>query len=78
MLAKLEQRLKTHSYLGGAQACAADWAIFPFVRQFRAVDENWFDSQALPATQRWLREWLLSPLFVHCMRKLPTNARIPF
>jgi glutathione S-transferase len=78
MLAKLEQRLQTHLYLGGAQACAADWAIFPFVRQFRAVDVSWFDSLELPATQRWLQSFLESELFALCMKKLPTETRVTF
>jgi glutathione S-transferase len=78
MLAKLELRLQTHSYLGGAQACAADWAIFPFVRQFRAVDVAWFDRLELPATQRWLQSFLESELFALCMKKLPTETRVTF
>jgi glutathione S-transferase len=69
LLEPLEKRLTAAAYLGGAQACAADWAIFPFVRQFRAVDEAWFDAHPLPATQRWLQFWLASALFASCMKK---------
>lgn len=75
---QLEQRLGTQKYLGGSQPCAADLAIFPFVRQFRAVNEQWFDTQALPATQAWLQAWLASELFERCMRKLPSNVRMAF
>jgi glutathione S-transferase len=75
---QLEQRLSAQNYLGGSQACAADLAIFPFVRQFRAVNEKWFDAQALPATQAWLHAWLESKLFEHCMKKLPSNERSAF
>ncbi|TAG25481.1 MAG: glutathione S-transferase [Burkholderiales bacterium] len=78
LLQKLEQRLAADAYLGDATACAADLAIFPFVRQFRAVDEAWFDAQALPATQKWLQNWLQSELFEQCMKKLPTNQHVIF
>jgi glutathione S-transferase len=71
LLQTLEQRLSTQPYLGGAPPCATDLVIFPFVRQFRAVDADWFDAQALPATQQWLQGWLQSELFAVCMRKLP-------
>ena len=75
---QLEQSLSAEKYLGGSQASAADLAIFPFVRQFRAVNEKWFDAQALPATQAWLQAWLASKLFERCMIKLPSNERSVF
>jgi glutathione S-transferase len=78
LLHQLEQRLIAEKYLGGSGACAADLAIFPFVRQFRAVNEKWFDAQALPATQAWLQAWLESKLFERCMKKLPSNERSAF
>jgi glutathione S-transferase len=74
----LENRLAAAPYLGGAQPCAADWAIFPFIRQFRAVEEAWFDAQEIRATQRWLKRWLESELFADCMKKLPTGLRVSF
>ncbi len=75
---QLEQSLSAEKYLGGSQASAADLAIFPFVRQFRAVNEKWFDAQALPATQAWLQAWLDSTLFERCMKKLPSDERMAF
>jgi glutathione S-transferase len=78
LLQSLENRLAAAPYLGGTQPCATDLAIFPFVRQFRAVDEVWFDAQEVRATQRWLQEWLESELFADCMKKLPTGLRVPF
>jgi glutathione S-transferase len=74
LLQNLEERLATEPYLGSVTPCATDLAIFPFVRQFRAVDADWFDAQALPATQRWLGHWLSSDLFTRCMAKLPTST----
>ncbi len=74
LLQPLERQLADHPFLGGDEPCAADLAIFPFVRQFRGVDESWFDAQPFHATQRWLRAWLDSELFQRCMRKLPTGG----
>ena len=78
MLQQIEQRLALQPFLGGAQACAADIAIFPFVRQFRAVDPDWFDALRLPATHSCLQGWLTSTLFADCMKKLPTDMRVAF
>lgn len=78
LLHALERRFQSEPYLGGGRACAADLAIFPFVRQFRAVDEKWFDAQALPATQKWLQAWLRSELFEQCMKKVPTQQHTVF
>ena len=77
LLQPLEQRLTREPYLGG-ERCAADLAIFPFVRQFRAVDAVWFDAQALPATQRWLHAWLQCDRFQACMKKLPSGVVTAF
>lgn len=78
LLQPLDRQLADQPFLGGDDPCAADLAIFPFVRQFRAVDESWFDAQALPATQRWLRGWLESELFQRCMKKLPSGSTLEF
>jgi glutathione S-transferase len=78
LLQRIELRLADQPHLGGREACATDIAIFPFVRQFRAVDADWFDSLPLHATQAWLQGWLASLLFKDCMKKLPTGVRITF
>jgi glutathione S-transferase len=72
LLVPLQARLQGKPYLGGAVTCATDLAIFPFVRQFAAVEPQWFADQKLPAVQAWLAGWLDSPLFAACMVKLPT------
>ncbi len=70
LIAPLEQALSTDGlWLGGAQPVLADAAIFPFVRQFAAVEPAWWASSPFPATQAWLKSWLASALFVGVMRK---------
>ena len=71
LLEPLEAQLRQAPYLGGDTPCATDLAVMPFVRQFAAVDPDWFAAQSLPALQSWLRGWLDSPLFLTCMHKLP-------
>lgn len=78
LLELMEQRLKLAPYLGGEQPCATDFGIFPFVRQFAAVEPAWFDSLPLDRVQAWLRSWLHSPLFEACMLKLTSNQRVEF
>ena len=69
LLEPLEAQLKVHPQLGGATPCAVDIGIFPFVRQFAAVDPAWFNALPLPALKAWLKGWLLSPLFEEAMVK---------
>ncbi|CAJ0809719.1 glutathione S-transferase [Ralstonia flaminis] len=74
LLTPLETRLQAQRYLGGATPCATDLAIFPFVRQFAAVEPDWFAAQPMPALQAWLAGWLSSRLFEVCMTKQPVQA----
>ena len=46
-----------------------DFAIFPFIRQFRNVDEIWFDSLELKFLQSWLYELIDSNEFSSIMKK---------
>ncbi len=78
LLVLLEARLSTQPYLGGAAPCATDLAIFPFVRQFAAVEPSWFAQQELPAVQAWLAAWVGSALFGASMAKLPAQFVVPF
>ena len=77
-LLTLEARLTQSTYLCGAQAALADVAIFPFVRQFAAIDPPWWRAQPWPHLQRWLQQWLESALFTATMRKpaLATNPAL--
>lgn len=77
-LRPLNSRLAQSRYLGGIEPCATDLALFPFVRQFAAVEPAWFETAELPSLQAWLAGWLSSPMFAHCMQKLPSQTTVPF
>ncbi len=47
-LQQLEKLLQQNTYLFGSMPSFADYAIFPFVRQFAAVDSAWFETATLP------------------------------
>jgi glutathione S-transferase len=68
-LQPLEMKLETKPQLGGATPCAADIGMFPFVRQFAAVQPAWFEDLPLPAVKAWLAGWLVHPLFEAAMVK---------
>jgi glutathione S-transferase len=78
LLVSLQARLSAAPYLGGNTPCATDLAVFPFVRQFAAVEPRWFAEQEIPAVQGWLSAWLGSGLFETCMAKLPTQFGVVF
>jgi glutathione S-transferase len=71
MLGELERRLAGQSHLCGDRWMLADAAILPFVRQFAAVDPDWFAAQPVPAVRRWLAEGVTSPLFERVMVNRP-------
>jgi glutathione S-transferase len=58
-----------HQFLGHARRNATDIAIFPFIRQFAATDQSWFDAQPVPALQIWLGTLLALPVFEKSMGK---------
>ena len=73
LLEPLEVQLKEQRQLGGATPCAADIGIFPFVRQFAAVNPEWFQALPLPALKAWLAGWLAHSLFDKAMAKAAKN-----
>ncbi|WP_332908789.1 glutathione S-transferase [Sphingomonas mollis] len=70
LLTVLEKRLSTVANLCGPTRSLADMAIMPFVRQFAAVDPDWFDAQPIPQVRQWLADHLASPLFGRAMERL--------
>lgn len=76
-LAQLEARLLFQPFLTGANVRWVDAAVFPFVRQFAAVDPIWFETAPYPNVRRWLQRWLNSLLFVAVMNKPTGEAAQP-
>ena len=74
LLDDLESQLTRHAFLGGESAVLSDVAIFPFIRQFAAVDPAWFASSQYVATRRWLQYWIESDLFKQIMEKRQINV----
>jgi len=70
MLTVLEGRLRDQAWLCGRSRSLTDAALMPFVRQFAATDQSWFDDQPLPAVRRWLGGQLGSPLFEQAMARV--------
>ena len=66
-LQDLDGRIAQHGQLCGTAMGLADAAIMPFVRQFAAVDGDWFDAQDLPHLKPWLHNHMQSPLFQSIM-----------
>ncbi len=69
LLAPLEVRLAQAPCLCGEVRSLTDMALFPFVRQFAAIDPDGFAAQPLPRLQAWLEAHLASDLFAAIMPK---------
>ncbi len=70
-LNQLEQLLTDHCYLRGDSLSVVDVAVMPFVRQFAAVDTNWWSGRPYPLVATWLERLLESDLFKGVMKKYP-------
>jgi glutathione S-transferase len=69
ILAQLDERVAAHGFLNGDKRSLADMAILPFVRQFVAVDTEWFYASRHKNLAGWLDGLLASPLFQSVMQK---------
>ncbi|WP_233212730.1 glutathione S-transferase [Collimonas sp. PA-H2] len=69
ILAQLDTRIAASGFLNGDKRGLADMAIFPFVRQFVAVDPEWFYASRYQSLAGWLDGLLASPLFQSVMQK---------
>ena len=68
-LQELDARLAGSGQLCGEKRGLADAAIMPFVRQFSAVDPQWFAGQPLPHLKLWLESHVQSDLFARVMAR---------
>jgi len=71
-LKKLEHLLAGQQGLFGRLPTMADIAIFPFVRQFKGVDQQWFEQSPYSKLNIWLTALIESELFKSVMKKHPT------
>ena len=69
LIEPLQAALLNVPCLGGDTPNWADAAVFPFVRQFAAIDSARWSASPWPAVQTWLTRWQNSPLFAACMVK---------
>ncbi len=68
-LKRLNACLSAHTYLCADRPTLADYAIFPFIRQFAFVDMNWFQQTPYPVLINWLMTLLESDVFRSVMIK---------
>lgn len=68
-LQKLEDRLQQRDFLVIDRQTLADVAIAPFIRQFSAVDPEWFATSPYPKLREWLERFIQSALFKAVMMK---------
>lgn len=71
MLAPMNDTLAGQPFLAGERPGLSDVALFPFVRQWAAVDATAFAATPMPHLQRWLNHWLTSTAFERVMAKWP-------
>jgi glutathione S-transferase len=70
ILQRWSERLASQPWLLGDRPSLADWALLPFVRQFRLADPAGFDAEpGLEPLQRWLGWFLHSAELVAVMER---------
>jgi glutathione S-transferase len=78
ILGAWNQRLMHGGWLLGGRPSLADWALLPFVRQFRLADPAGFDADgSMEALQAWLARFLTGPELAAVMAP-PWAARRPW
>jgi glutathione S-transferase len=68
-LRKLEARLLHRDFLVADKVTLADIAVAPFIRQFSAIDPEWFATSPYPHLRGWLERFIQSALFKAVMVK---------
>ena len=68
-LEKLNSYLKKNKSLNCKHLTFLDYAIFPFIRQFRNVDQEWFDKLNFSLLNNWFNQIIDSEDFSSIMKK---------
>lgn len=68
-LEQLESLLIKKNFLVANHITYADVALFPFIRQFYMVDQQWFIKSDYQFLKQWLEYFLSTELFVQIMEK---------
>ena len=68
-LEKLNSYLKNNKYLNCEHLTFLDYAVFPFIRQFRNIDQEWFDKLNFSLLNNWLNQIIDSEDFSSIMKK---------
>lgn len=71
ILEDLSESLSATDYLRGSHPRLLDIATFPFVRQFAAVEPDWWSETASSGLKNWLESWLENARFKRIMTKFP-------
>jgi len=71
MLDPMDNLLQSKTYLLGNKTSWVDVAIFPFIRQFAAVNPQRFEDLPFASLKKWLNQYLESELFNSIMNKHP-------
>ncbi len=68
-LKKLNSYLENNKSLNCKHLSLLDYAIFPFVRQFRNVDQDWFDKLNFIFLNKWINQIIDTKDFSSIMKK---------
>ena len=65
----LNDKLQSNLCLMAKRISLADVAIFPFIRQFSLVDEDWFLNSKYQELKKWLNDLTNTQMFQEVMKK---------
>lgn len=70
----IEERLTAGIFLMGSKLTVVDVAVFPFLRQFVAVDDNWFQGSAYNQLKKYMAHFEKTEIFQKVMAKKQFKA----
>ncbi len=70
-LLAFDECLSQSGFVIADHASLSDLAVFPFLRQCRLVDADWFDQLPYPHLHRWLQHFLQADYYDAAMKRVP-------